>query len=261
MLLYKAILFLARPRSFAFRASRRVARIFGWKPIPTAHDLIQKHASGKTFVDMGCMWGANGALSFFAERCGAQRVTGVDVYPATEQFTAEHSRLNSRVKFVLGDINQNETLASIGISNIVFSNGVLYHAPDPFLLLTRFRLICDDVLILGTQLIPEIPGLRNTAIFYPMLDEARRELFNLGIGMQKAITGPYEPESGYGNWFWGLTPSCIESLLGCAGFAVIEKYVEPFIGWFICRPVEIKFHPVSGEYVTRDDPRFGRHVA
>lgn len=206
------------------------------------------------------MWAINGAYSFFAESCGAQRVIAVDVYPATDQFKAEHSRLNSHVDFVLGDINETKTLTKVGMSNIIFCSGVLYHVPDPFSLLVRLRSICDEVLILGSQLIPEIPGLRNTAIFYPMLDEAHRELFNTRIGMQKAITGPYEPESGYGNWFWGLTPSCVESLLVCAGFAVLEKHVEPFSGWFICRAAERKFNWVSGEYIARDDPRFTQHL-
>ena len=178
--------------------------------MPTPQELIQKYAIGKTFADIGCMWGVNGGFSFFAEGCGAKRVVGVDIYPATKQFAVEHSRLNSSVQFVLGDINESDTLRQIGTTNIVFCSGVLYHMPDPFSLLVRLRSICDELLILRSQLVPEMPGLRNTAIFYPMLDEAHRNLFKTGIGIQKAIAGPYEPESGYDNWFWGLTPSCVE---------------------------------------------------
>jgi trans-aconitate methyltransferase len=228
------------------------------RPIP--QDFIQKYAAGKTFADIGCMWGINGALSFSAERSGAKRVTAVDIYPATDEFKDAHSRCNSRINFVHGDINETETLKAVGKSEVVFCAGVLYHTPDPFSLLVRLRSICDETLILGTQIIPEIPGLRNTAIFYPMLDEARRKLFNIRIGMQKSVTGPYEPESGYGNWFWGMTSSCVESLLVCAGFAVLEKYLEPFHGWFICRVAERKFAWVSGEYITREDPRFTQYL-
>jgi hypothetical protein len=161
----------------------------------------------------------------------------------------------------LGDINERDTLMRVGTTDVVFCAGLLYHMPDPFTLLVRLRSICDDVLLLHSQLIPEMPGLRNTAIFYPMLDEAHRKSFKLGTGMQMAITDPYEPESGYGNWFWGLTPSCVESLLACAGFAMVERHVEPFAGWFVCRAAERKFNSVSGEYVARDDPRFTQHLA
>ena len=55
------------------------------------------------------MWGINGANSFFAEKCGAKRVLALDVYPATEQFLSEHSRSNSQIDFVLGDINEADT--------------------------------------------------------------------------------------------------------------------------------------------------------
>jgi 2-polyprenyl-3-methyl-5-hydroxy-6-metoxy-1,4-benzoquinol methylase len=173
-MMYNVILSLYRPNSFAQRARRKLAGIFGWKsstPTPTDQDLIRKYAAGKTFADIGCMWGINGANSFFAESCGAKRVLAVDVF-TTEQFAAERSRLNSRVEFVLGDINETDTVRRVGKSNVVFSAGVLYHTPDPFSFLVRLRSICDEVLILSTALIPEMPGLRNTAIFYPLLDEA-----------------------------------------------------------------------------------------
>src|SRR4029450_1571021 len=98
------------------------------------------------------------------------------------------SRLNSRIEFVLGDVYQGDTLKRLGTSNVVFCSGVLYHVPDPFSLLAKLRAISDGVLILGTQIIPEMPGLRNAAVFYPMLDQAYRNQFRLGIGMQKAIT-------------------------------------------------------------------------
>jgi hypothetical protein len=262
-MIYQILLSVYRPHSFAQRARRKFASVFGWPKlsVPTPQELIQKYAPGKTFADIGCMWGINGANSFFAERCGAKRVMAVDVYPATDQFTAEHSRSNSHVEFLMGDINQSDTLRQIGTVDVVFCSGVLYHMPDPWTLLVSLRSICGNVLLLYSQLIPEIPGLRNTAIFYPMLNEARRKPFKLGIGMQKAITGPYEPESGYGNWFWGLTPSCVESMLSCAGFMMLEKHVEPFAGWFVCSTTDRKFGSVSGEYVSRDDPRFTRHLA
>jgi hypothetical protein len=37
---------------------------------------------------------------------------------------------------------------------------------------------------------------------------------------QLGISVDYEPEEGYANNFWGMTPSCVESLLKTAGFTV-----------------------------------------
>ncbi|MEH2513157.1 hypothetical protein V1291_004511 [Nitrobacteraceae bacterium AZCC 1564] len=261
MLMYKTKLAFRRPHSLTARIARRAGRLLGMKSMPTPQELIATHAPGKSFADIGCMWGINGALSFFAEQCEAKHVVAVDVYPATEEFTAEHTRLHSKVQFINGDIFETTTLQKIGKVDVVFCSGVLYHMPDPFSLLVRLRAICGEVLILRTMIIPEVSGMRNMAVFYPMLEESQRNHFKLGTGMQKAITGPYEPESGYGNWFWGLTPSCVESLLACAGFEVIEEHVEPFIGWFICRAVEPKFTPSSGEYLSPTDARFVAHLA
>lgn len=261
MLMYKAKLALRRPHSLTARIARRVSRLLGMKSMPSPQKLIERYAPGKSFADIGCMWGINGALSFFAERCGAKHVVAVDVYPATEEFTAEHANLHSKVQFINGDITETAILQKIGKIDVVFCSGVLYHTPEPFSLLTRLRAICGEVLILRTMIIPEVSGMRNMAMFYPMLEESQRNRFKLGTGMQKAITGPYEPESGYGNWFWGMTPSCVESMLACVGFDVIEEHIEPFQGWFICRAVEPKFNPSSGEYLAPTDARFVAHLA
>jgi len=100
---------------------------------------------------------------------------------------------------------------------------------------------------LKTQLIPEIPGIRNAAVFYPFLDKQQRKLYDRGAGIQKAITEDYDPESGYGNWFWGPSPSCVVSMLACAGFKVEKSYINPFHGCFVCKAASVTFMPVSGE--------------
>ncbi|MDA2916134.1 class I SAM-dependent methyltransferase [Nitrospinae bacterium AH_259_B05_G02_I21] len=210
--------------------------------------MIKKYASGKSFADIGCMWGVNGFFSFLAEECGAKRVVGVDIYPESEEFLREKNKRNSTVEFVQGDIHLQETISKIGLCDVVFSSGVLYHSPNPPDTLFKLRLICDQRLILCTELIPEMPGIRNAAIFYPFLDESQRRIWNYrGKGKRTAITVPYEPEQGYANWFWGFSPSCVESMLELAGFKVEERYIMPFMGYFVCRTTTAKFLPVSGD--------------
>jgi len=75
-----------------------------------------------------------------------------------------------------------------------------------------------------------------------------------------AISGPYEPENGYGNWFWGMTPSSIESMLKVAGFEVRERFIFPFKCVFVCDAAETKFIASSGEWITPQDEAFLRHV-
>ena len=247
---------LARNNRFLGRVIGKLDRAAGGaKPVANA-DLVRKEVSGKSFADIGCMWAINGLNSFIAEEAGATEVVGVDVYPESEEFLKEKEKRNSGIRFVQGDINSAETIKAIGEVDVVLCGGVLYHTPDPVHLLSRLRAICRETLILNTCSIPEVRGVKNSAVFYPFLDASQRKIWDRGMGTQKAITGPYEPESGYGNWFWGMTPSCIEALLKCAGFEVRERYIRPFECAFVCTAADIQFLPESGEWITPQDAEF-----
>jgi SAM-dependent methyltransferase len=203
-------------------------------------EFIRNHAPGRSFVDVGCMWGVNGEYAFLAEAAGATAVKAVDVFGPTPEFEQKRTERRSRVEFVLGDITRLETLDAIGEADVVFCAGVLYHHPSPFDLLVALRRICRHTLILRTSTIPEVRGLPNAAVFFPMLDAKARDLWNLrtlGLGHQAGISSEFQPAEGYGNWFWGLTPSCLESLLRTAGFRVDFRATEAFAQTVVCGAV------------------------
>src|SRR5205823_3736096 len=148
-------------------------------------DLVRAYAAGRTFADIGCMWGVNGEYSFVAEEAGATAVTGVDVFGPTPEFEEKRRARGSSVRFVLGDATSAETIEQIGVADVVLCAGVLYHHPSPFDVLTALRRICGQTLILRTASIPEIPGLPNGAVYYPLLTDRQRRLWNLsslGLG-------------------------------------------------------------------------------
>ena len=212
--------------------------------IPGSYDrlpeYIRNHAGGRSFADIGCMWGVNGEYSFIAEDAGATAITAVDVFGPTPEFEEKRLRRGSRVRFVLGDVTRASTLEEIGQVDVVFCAGVLYHHPSPFDLLVALRRLCRETLILRTSTIPEVRGLPNAAVYFPMLDEESRALWNLsslGLRHQAGITNEFQPQEGYGNWFWGLTPSCLESLLKTAGFRVEFRATEAFAQTMVCAAV------------------------
>jgi len=223
---------------------------------------IRKHAPLKSFADIGCMWGVNGEYAFLAEEAGATRVLGVDVFGPTPEFEEKQRVRNSRVEFVLGDIARPETLARVGEVDVVFCAGVLYHHPGPFDLLVAMRRICRETLILRTSTIPEVRGLPNAAVYFPMLDDRSRDLWSLkslGLVHQAGISNEFQPAEGYGNWFWGLTPSCLESLLKTAGFKVEWRATEAFAQTVVCSAVAPSFsHRLPGETEARE---LGRKVS
>ena len=235
-------------------------RLCGWRgEVVGSYDrlpeYIRNHAPGKSFADIGCMWGVNGEYAFLAEAAGAARVVAVDVFGPTPEFEQKRAATRSRVEFVLGDITRAETFMQVGQVDVVFCAGVLYHHPSPFDLLVALRRICRETLILRTSTIPEVRGLPNAAVYFPMLDAKGREMWNLrslGLLHQAGISNEFQPQEGYGNWFWGLTPSCLESLLKTAGFRVDFRATEAFAQTMVCTAVAAPLdHRLPGEEEAR----------
>ena len=75
---------LARAWIGAARARRRWGRT---EPAVDPMGLLRSEARGRSVVDVGCMWGVDGAYCFAAEDAGAVSVTGVDLMPASSRFT------------------------------------------------------------------------------------------------------------------------------------------------------------------------------
>jgi SAM-dependent methyltransferase len=219
-------------------------------------EYIGKYAPGRSFVDIGCMWGVNGEYTFLAEEAGATIVKGVDIFGPTPEFETKWLARNSSVEFILGDAGHPATIERVGVMDVVFCAGVLYHHPSPFDLLVALRRMCGQTLILRTSAIPEIKGLPNAAVYFPMLKPHDRRLWNLrslGLLYQVGISNGFEPREGYGNWFWGMTPSCLHSLLETAGFRVEQRATEAFAQTFICSPVAAPFaHRLPDEVEARD---------
>lgn len=206
---------------------------------------VENFAPGRSFADIGCMWGVNGEYAFLAQRSGATRVVGVDVFGPTPEFEETRAREAPRVEFVLGDIVSEATLERVGEVDVVLCAGVLYHHPSPFDLLVALRRICRETLILRTATIPEVRGLPHAAVFYPALDARARRMWNLsslGLGFQRGISSAFRPADGYGNWFWGLSPSCVAAMLAASGFRVRERAEEAFAQCFVCEAVAPPFH-------------------
>jgi hypothetical protein len=205
-------------------------------------NYIRQYAPGHSFADIGCMWGVNGEYSFIAEEAGATEIKAVDVFGPTPEFEGKKRERKSAVEFILGDVSNLDTITRIGVMDVVFCAGVLYHHPSPFDLLVALRRICRKTLILRTWTILEIRGLPNAAIYFPMLDATSRRLWDmskLGTPKQLGITEAFQKDQGYGNFFWGLSPSCLISLLETAGFRINYQYKEPFAHTVICSPVDV----------------------
>jgi hypothetical protein len=217
---------------------------------------VREHAPGKSFADIGGMFKLVGDMAFLAEDAGAIRVTMFDVgdpdLPCEGHldwgtFSEKHAARGSQVRYVQGDLEEPVSAERIGVHDVVFFSGVLYHSPNPVLQLLQLRQITRELVFISTLTIPEVPGFPNACIYYPYLDADDRRPFAAGYSWAGDLLGvgpPVDerPMYGFGNCFWGITRSALLAMLRTARFEVVEERALPTAPWaceLVCRPLPL----------------------
>lgn len=221
----------------AWHLPRRAPGFDPWEP---RERIIRRLAPGRSFIDVGGMWSVHGRSAFLAEEAGADRIVLMDAMEPTGEFEAEQARRGSRVEYVRGDLNDVEAMKAVGQFDVVWCTGVLYHTPHPVLQIENLRRMVRDHLVLGTRVIPEVPGLEHACIFYPFQSENAQREFARGIGDDAPRTGftsPFDPTQVDANWWWGMSPSAVRAMLAVAGLRVVEEHAPtPFMADFVAEP-------------------------
>jgi hypothetical protein len=203
----------------------RVRRRLAPEP-PPREQLVRRFAAGKSFADIGCMWGVDGAIAFAAEDAGATDVVGVDLMQASDAFEQERARRGSRMRFIQGDLHDQAVMSRVGRHDVVWCSGVIYHAPHPLLTLERLRSITGETLIISSETMPEVPGLSQACVFLPALAEGDRRAHAAARPGRTALglSEPFDPDQSYGAWWWGLSRSALRAMLRASGFTVTEEH-------------------------------------
>jgi hypothetical protein len=208
----------------ASRTKMKVERTVGHPPNfwDDVHAWLDRHAPGKTLVDVGGMYGGAWG-SFDAEERGARATTALDVTPPTDACLAEQERRGTHTRFVTGDLHDVDALSEVGVHDIVLCSGVIYHSPNPCLTLERLRDITGEYLLLGSEVLQEVPGIPQACVFYPALSEAQRLAFAAPVfGIADGLSTPFDPDLDYSNWWWGLSRSALRAMLIATGWDVLE---------------------------------------
>jgi hypothetical protein len=208
---------------------------------------IEQHAPGRSFADIGGLYNIHGEIAFLAESVGATPVTLFDAGDSRlTKFPQERDARGSQVRFVQGDLEDPLSMDEVGVHDIVWCCGVLYHTPNPFVQLMHLRRITRGLLYLGTYSLPEIPGVEQACIFYPYLSEGSRTEHALAHDNAPAKLGigtPIEerPMRGHANFWWGITRSALFAMLRAARFEVVEEMPAdraPFYIDVVARPID-----------------------
>lgn len=205
-------------------------------------DYIGKVVKGKSFVDVGGLWGVVNEKVSLAHRHGASELAMIDVSPPGHELwgSFENRRLVlglPQVRSISGDIMVLADQSRCPSFDVVHCSGVLYHVPDPMRLLVALRKITQEYLVLisavtatrleGDQGVLEIP--QAAALFVPGLMGRERAILksywqpvvgDSAIGLTGEITswlpGDFAP------WWWLPTVEAMKAMCRAAGFNCLE---------------------------------------
>jgi SAM-dependent methyltransferase len=202
---------------------------------------------GKTFADIGGLWGTTNEMVSVALDAGAAEATMIDIAPADNQLWRDlDSHLAKKGDYayrrIIADACSPRFSEIVGPFDIVHCSGVIYHAPDPMTVLANLRAITRECGILTSMTVPEL--IENDAgvidlrgggtIFVPGLDASTRPVMaryftDIGLSLDTILDARARwcsSENGlfnYAPWWWFLTPQTVTAMTAAAGLSIVAS--------------------------------------
>jgi hypothetical protein len=204
-------------------------------------EYISRVVAGKTFVDVGGLWGTVNEKVSVAHKHGAFSVTMLDVTVKDgdlwKTFRARMNELEiANYRCVSTDVCDPHITELVQPFDVVHCSGVLYHHPNPMLMLAILRNLAREHLVLTSCITPEI--IENErgryvippsgVLFVPALNDAAREILKCYWEQVGVVAGGLTEKVSYrlndfGPWWWLPTASALVAMCEAAGFTVLDR--------------------------------------
>lgn len=230
---------------------------------PIREQWIAAAAAGKSFAEVGGLWGTVNEQVTVAAQAGATSTTMIDIAPEDGDedlwglFRERAASLGvTDTACLQGSIEDPETVRRAGSFDVVSCSGVLYHCPEPLHTVRQLRAITRETLVLGTATMPEVvsraagtvsvePG---AALLVPAMTQSQRAVLGewlreVGAVQALGVNHPLESEwatDDFGAWWWFFTRDFVAALLRVAGFRVetLTSYWEGRATLYLARAAE-----------------------
>ncbi|MGE5237547.1 MAG: hypothetical protein ACM3ON_01955 [Chloroflexota bacterium] len=210
------------------------------------NEWIRSRVRGKTFADVGGLWGTDRERVTVAAQAGASRTAMIDITELDHELWHQfHARCEEQGVTCDASLQANiddPGLASrVGRYDIVHCAGVIYHCPNPLHTVSQLASITGETLILGSVIIPPVientaAGLRvenNSALFVPSLSESQRttvaqyfeEVGARIYGINMPLARGWSPDD-YTPWWYLFTAGFIAGLVSVCGFKILDSVPE-----------------------------------
>ena len=206
-------------------------------------DFIARVVRGRSFADVGGLWGTVNEKVSVAARSEARAVTMIDISATgSELWLRFAERLASLgiggCECISSDVCALVASGTAPQFEVVHCSGVLYHHPNPIWFLEALRRITTRHLILTSAVTQEtisndlgtyrVPP--SGAIFVPALDQHERSILSkywldkAGVGACFGITEAVRWDTrDFGPWWWLPTPRAMLAMAECVGFRVLDS--------------------------------------
>lgn len=218
----------------------------GQSPMQQVDKWIEEVVKGKTFADVGGLWGTVNEKVTVALKAGAAVATMIDITPLGsslwERFQ-DRCALEGVTNYqcIQGDINNPDAIEDLRSYDVVCCSGVLYHCPHPLYAVIHLAAVCKRTLILGSSAIPSTVSTASgalvsepgSALFVPALNETQKGIIDeyfKEVGAQEMVgintSCDWSILDDYAPWWWLFTPEHVAALLEVAGFRILESGSE-----------------------------------
>ena len=204
-------------------------------------EYVARVVKGKTFADVGGLWGTIGERVSIAHHHGAASLTMVDIQAEGneywQKFEARMQELGvPKYECISTDICNPNLEKLLEPFDVVHCSGVLYHHPNPMMMLVALRNITKLYLILTSvitqQVIQNEKGKYTIppsgVIFFPALNDAERSILKvywdkIGAAHAHDITKiyPYTVDD-FAPWWWLPTAPALLAMCVAAGFKILD---------------------------------------
>jgi hypothetical protein len=206
-------------------------------------EYIGRVVSGRSFAEVGGLWGTVNEKVSVAHKRGAQALAMFDTAPAGHMWWQkfEERRMSlgvPDVRCVPGDIIEVVEASDQTPHDVVHCSGVLYHMPDPLRLLTALRKLARRHVILTTVIsqpryeneegVVDVPA--GGVLFVPGLGARERAVLRqhwTRVYGQDAAVATFERAiwnvGDFGPWWFMPTVPALEGMCRAAGFDVIDS--------------------------------------
>ena len=225
------------------------------QPRPVSRDLLHRQevirelCVGKTFADVGGLFGTVNEMVTVAMLAGAREATMIDFQPAGNwQWPLFHERCRelgvSGYHSVVGDICNDRLVDDVGRFDVTHCSGVVYHMPNPIDVIRNLIGITRERVVLSSQVVPaQITNRAGTltlapgqCLLVPALDAGARSVLQeyfaktRPAAVARGITREAEAfvtEEGHfrtGPWWWLYTADTFIRMCGLFNVRIEEAW-------------------------------------